>query len=176
MRTDSLRRWAIVGGVIAIALSGVACGDDGDDLAKTVTAADYKFEDLPKSVKPGTVLSLENSSDKELHELVVGRLKDDEKRSIEDLVKLPEAEADLLLSGPPAMVLLRAPGDSEQINALGDGTLTEPGRYLVICAIPTGADPAAYLAAAQTSGDGPPDVAGGPPHFVEGMYGEITVK
>ena len=58
--------------------------------------------------------------------------------------------------------------------AVGDGTLQEPGRYLVICTIPTGADPAEYLAAEATS-NGPPDVEGGPPHFTHGMYAELDV-
>ena len=62
------------------------------------------------------------------------------------------------------------------INAVGDGTLTEKGRYAVICGIPVGADPAAYLAAVQNARGGPPEVAGGPPHLTRGMYGEITVK
>ena len=31
------------------------------------------------------------------------------------------------------------------------------------------------MAAAQTSGNEPPQVDGGPPHFVQGMYGEVTV-
>ena len=73
-------------------------------------------------------------------------------------------------------MLLASPGDGEVIKALGDGKLTEKGRYLVVCFIPTGADPAAYLQAVQSSSDGPPDVAGGPPHVTQGMYGAITVE
>ena len=60
------------------------------------------------------------------------------------------------------------------IKAVGDGKLTEKGRYAVICTIPTGADPQAYLNAPPS--DGPPNVPGGPPHLVNGMFGEITVK
>ena len=59
---------------------------------------------------------------------------------------------------------------------VGTGTLAEPGRYLIICAIPTGVDPGEYLTAAAESEGGPPDVPGGPPHFVHGMYGQITVN
>ena len=74
-----------------------------------------------------------------------------------------------------AMVLLAPPGSSEQIVAVGDGSLTEPGRYLVACFIPTGADPQAYLDAASSSEGGPPEVEGGPPHFTHGMWAEVTV-
>ena len=43
-------------------------------------------------------------------------------------------------------------------------------------AIPTGADPQAYLKAAAESEGGPPQTGGGPPHFVNGMFGEIAVE
>jgi len=173
LRTKFSSRWARAGALAALAVLATACGDSD---TKTVTAADYRFENLPKSVKAGTTLTLKNSSTKELHEMVLIKLPDTEKRPVAELVKLPEDQQEALSSGPPAAVLLRAPG-GEQINALGDGKLTEKGRYMVICAIPTGADPAAYLKAAQASGDGPPpSVPGGPPHLVQGMYGEITVK
>ena len=70
--------------------------------------------------------------------------------------------------------MLALPGE-EGFAALGDGTLQEPGRYVVLCGIPIGADPQAYLEAAQTS-DGPPDVPGGPPHMTAGMYAELIVE
>jgi hypothetical protein len=45
-----------------------------------------------------------------------------------------------------------------------------------MCFIPTGADPDEYLAAAAASeGEAPTGVAGGPPHFVNGMYAELQV-
>jgi len=142
---------------------------------KTVTAADYSFQNLPKEVDVGTEFKLKNSSTKELHEMVVIRIPDAEKRSVADLVKLPEAQQEAVFGGgQPAMVLLAPPGGGEMIKAVGDGKLTEKGRYAVLCAIPTGADPQAYLNAPPS--DGPPNVPGGPPHLVNGMFGEITVK
>ncbi len=167
-------RLAVAGGVAALALLAAACG--GGDDEKTVTAVDYRFENLPSSVKAGTTLTLENTSDKELHEMVLVRLPDDEKRSAEELLRLPEAELGAMFSGPPAVVMFAPPGSEDPVLAVGDGKLTEKGRYLVTCSIPTGADPAAFLQAMQNSAGGPPQVAGGPPHLAQGMYGEITVK
>ncbi len=167
------RRWVSAGAIAALALLGSACSDDGDT---TVTAADYRFENLPKSVDSGTTLTLKNSSTKELHEMVLIRLKDGEKRSIEQLVALPEAESEQAFAGEPAMVLIAPPGGGDVIKAVGDGKLTEKGRYLVVCSIPTGADPAAFLKASEATPDGPPKGFNGAPHFTMGMYGEITVK
>ena len=175
MTTRIPRRLGRAGAIAAMAVVAAACG--GGDDTKTVTAADYSFQNLPREVDAGTTLKLENSSSRELHEMVLLRLPDSETRPVSELVKLPEAQQDAIFgNAEPAMVLLRPPGGGEQINAVGDGKLTEKGRYAVICAIPTGADPAAYLAAAQNSQGGPPNVPGGAPHFTAGMFGEITVK
>jgi hypothetical protein len=145
--------------------------DLGDSNTIEVTLADYGFPDLPLEAGAGTRLAVVNAG-AELHELVAFRLPDDEERPVEELLALPEEELTALL-GPPATVLLAAPG-GEQIEAVGDGTLAEPGRYAILCFIPTGVDTEAYLEAAATS-DGPPDVPGGPPHFVHGMHAELLV-
>ncbi len=173
-----------------IALLGIvaACGDD-DDAAEAptttaasdepavveVTAVDYGYEDLPSTIEAGTQLSLTNASANEIHELVAFRLADDETRSIDELVALPPEELLGLVGPEPAMVLLAPPG-GEQIAAVGDGTVSEPGRYGVICVIPTGADPVEYLEAAAESEGGPPQVDGGPPHITQGMFAEFVVE
>lgn len=141
-----------------------------------VTAVDFAFEDLPETIAAGTQLTLTNGATTELHELVAFRLPAGETRPIGALLALPPAELGAILgAAPPATVLLTPPG-GEQIDAVGDGTLTEPGRYLIMCSIPTGVDPAVYLAAAAQSNGAPPQVEGGPPHFVQGMAAELTVE
>ncbi|MCO8127240.1 hypothetical protein NHL50_08470 [Acidimicrobiia bacterium EGI L10123] len=186
----AIARTAAAAAVFGLLLAG--CSDDDDseavepstDLEEVepaatetevieVTAVDYGFEGLPATVPAGTRLSLANESPVELHELVAFRLPDDETRAVGELVTLPEAEL-LPTLGEPATVLLAPPG-GEQIPAVGDGTLAEPGRYAIVCVIPTGADPAAYLDAAAESDDGPPDVPGGPPHIANGMFAELVV-
>lgn len=101
------------------------------------------------------------------------RLPDDETRSVEELLALPEEELMALFPGPPATVLMAPPG-GEQVAAVGDGTLSEPGRYALVCFIPTGADPVAFME--QAGPDGPPEVDGGPPHIVHGMHAELVVE
>ncbi len=175
MKRTLNRSLAIVG--IAFGLVVGACGgDDGERLAggagKTITveAVDFGFKGLPARVAAGTRLNFLNTSRTEAHEFAAVRLPDGETRPVADLVKLPMEELMGLVGGPPAVVLLAPPGGGEQIVAEGDGTLTEPGRYLVICTVPTGADPDAFLH--QTE---PGPIAGGAPHFHHGMYGELVV-
>jgi len=147
----------------------------GDAAIINVEAVDYAYVGVPATVAARSKFMLSNSSETELHEMVFFRLSDDETRSAAELMQLPEAELGAVLNTMPAGVLLAMPGSDEAIPALGDGTISEPGRYLVICSIPTGADPGEYMAAASTS-DGAPEVAGGPPHFVNGMFAEFTVE
>ena len=181
--------------VVGLVLLGAACSDDPPEASGPTTAAadavddhadhaetvevgavDFSFEDLPDRIPAGTRLTLENRASTELHELVAFRLDDDERRPVEELLQLPPAELGALLgAAPPRTVLLAAPGE-EQIPAVGDGTLDEPGRYLIMCSIPTGVDPATYLAAAAAAGGQQPQVEGGPPHFVHGMAAELVVE
>ncbi|MBA2495866.1 MAG: hypothetical protein H0V33_02010 [Acidimicrobiia bacterium] len=148
-------------------------GGDAEGDEVNVTATDYAFE-VPDEIAAGTTLTMTNESDVEVHELLAFRLPDEETRSAEELIALPQAELEGLFRGPPAAVLV-APPAQESFAAVG-GTLDEPGRYLLFCAIPVGADPDEYLAAAEQSQGGPIDVAGGPPHFVEGMFAEVQVN
>lgn len=141
-----------------------------------VTASDYAFGDVPASLPAGGRLTLVNTSDVEVHELVAVRLPDGEERPAAELVALPEAELGALFgAGEPAAVVLAPPGGAPAIPAVDDGTLAEPGRYLLLCAIPVGADPGAYMEAAAASQEGPPEGFDGPPHFTQGMVAELEV-
>ncbi len=191
IRRSTLRAAGRSAVAAALLISAVGCSDDatasppkgattttqathGGAHTVEVTAVDFDFEGLPASIAAGTRLTIRNAAPSELHELVAFRLPDNERRPVTDLLKLPEVQLTSLL-GAPKTVLLAPPG-AEQIPAVGDGTLDEPGRYLIMCAIPTGVDPATYLQAAAASGGEKPNVAGGAPHFVSGMAAELTVR
>ncbi len=172
-----MRIISIPASVIILAGVLVGCGDDGDDALAdgvlSVEMSDFSYGELPESVPAGTQLQVSNSSETELHEFVAIRLADDDERTAEEIVGGDVGA--LLGSTEPTTVLLAPPGSDEQIPAVGDGTLNEAGRYVILCLIPTGADPGEYLAAAATS-DGPPQVAGGAPHIAHGMFAELTVS
>lgn len=147
---------------------------DPDEPHVEVELVDFAFVGLPDTIAAGTRLSVVNTAEAELHELVAFRLPDEEERSVPELLRLPPEEAMPIL-GEPAAVLLAAPG-GPQIAAVGDGVLDEPGRYAIVCFIPTGVEPQVYLEAAAATESGPPQVEGGPPHLAQGMYAELIVE
>jgi hypothetical protein len=200
--TRTTRAACLAAGLLLLPAALVACSDDDEDTGTTssteapateegatpvvpdgeppstveVVATDFAFSGLPDSVPAGTKLTLVNDAATELHELVAFRLPDDEERSIDELAALPPEQLEPIFAGEPTAVLLAPPGGPE-IAAVGDGTLTEPGRYAVICMIPTGVAPEVYLAAAAESAGGPPQIEdAGPPHLAHGMYAELVVE
>ena len=147
--------------------------DEHDDMTITIEGVDYGFANVPESVPAGTKLGFSNTSRVELHELVAFRVDGDV--STAQLLALPPAELEATL-GVPVTVMLQPPGAPETIMAVGDGALVEPGRYVLKCFIPIGADPDEYLAAAGAAGGKKPEgVAGGPPHFTAGIVAELIV-
>lgn len=162
---------------LALGLVLTGCSDDAEPLASgtiEITATDYSFGSLPDRIEAGSTLTLSNASEAEVHELVAVRLPDDEQRPASELVQLPMPE---LAAFFPLVttVVIAPPSAPEGMVVEGSATLTDPGRYLFLCAIPTGADPDEYLAAAAAAQGGPPEVDGGPPHFVNGMFAEVEV-
>ena len=98
-----------------LAVGAAACGDTDDDdeggsptteaeeaEVVEVTAIDYGYEGLPDTIASGTQLTLANTSEEELHELVAFLLPEDEERSVDDIAKLPEAELGALSANRPA--------------------------------------------------------------------------
>jgi plastocyanin len=180
----------MAGGMLLASLLGAglltACGSDADQGSATatstaqpgsasprpvvVTATDYAFAGLPDEVPAGTQLRLVNDSSVEIHELVAIRVPDGDDRPVEELLHDPALE-----TMAPTTVLLTPPG-ADQIPAVGDGTLSEPGRYVVICTIPTGVSPQAFLDAAKAAGGGKPVIPdAGAPHLAHGMFADVVV-
>lgn len=176
--------------ILVLGLALAACG--GDEVttstdAPTATTTteptgdivevelnDFEFIGLSESVPAGTRLAVVNHAESELHEMVVFKLAEGEQRSASELAGLDPLDLEATL-GAPVTVLLAAPA-GEQVAAVGDGTLNEPGKYVAFCFIPTGVDPQVYLEAVAQSQDGPPQIEGvGPPHFVHGMLADFDV-
>ena len=161
--------------IVALCALATACspetGTQAEPQAIEVEATDYAFVGLPSTVPAGSSITLTNTSSAELHELVAVRLPDSETRSMEELVATPDALAAHFES---VELVILAPPSAPTATVVGTGVLDAPGRYAIVCVVPTGADPTEYMEAAATS-DGPPEVAGGPPHLALGMWAEVTV-
>ncbi len=152
-------------GLTLSAVVGACVGDQPPSVR--VVADDYSYRDVPADVRPGTRLTLANRSVKEVHELVAVRVPDGETRAAAELVEDPAALSAIFGAGPPAALLIAGPGSEEPGAVGGDGRLRTPGRYLLVCNIPTGTDPRSYLSGAASPG--------GPPHRAQGMFAELKV-
>lgn len=181
------RRWASLLLVPLMAVTLAACGGDDDNAeeatattavaaegeAVTINGIDYGYENVPESVRAGTELKLMNQSDREVHEIVAARVNDGEQRSDEEILQLSQEE--ILKVAEIRGVVIAFPGE-EGFAPQGPLVLEQPGRYLLVCMIPTGADPQAYREAAAQPSEGPPQVDGGPPHIANGMWAPLTVE
>jgi plastocyanin len=138
--------------------------DEAEGETLEVTGVEYAFEGLDAEVEAGTELTFTNGG-KEVHELILMRINDDETRSVEELLQLPEEEA--MQSVTMMGVSVAAPGEDGEIME-GDLTVADAGRYAAICFIPVGT---------TEMPEGPPaEGEGGPPHFTQGMVQEFTVQ
>jgi hypothetical protein len=136
-----------------------------------VTAVEYEFQGLPETIAAGSTISLTNGGEQP-HEFVAIRIPDEETRPVSELVALPEEELGAVFGGEPepATVILAATGQTDTPGAVvGDGSLSEPGRYAVVCFLPVGADNSIL------ESEGPPE-SDAPPHVSQGMFAEVTVE
>jgi hypothetical protein len=165
--------------IIAAGLALAACAGGGSEPVSgtiPVTGQDYSFVGVPELVATGAELTFTNASAAEFHEMVVLRVVDGETRSVDELLALPEEESESLAEFRG--VLAAMPGEAAINPEGGDPsvTLTEAGRYIMICSIPQGADPEAVAASMQAAGGEQPALEGGAPHFTIGMATEFTVE
>lgn len=123
-----------------------------------VTAIDYAFEADVDGLEAGQVAFDFSNDGTELHEMALIRINDDTTETIEELLELPEEEAEAKTTFMG--VSFAAPGENSTLYAD-----LEPGRYVMLCFIPTGST---SFEEAET--------ADGPPHFTHGMVKEFTIE
>lgn len=163
--------------VTAAMLLLLGAGSAGaDDHTVEITGVDYAFDGVPETVPTGTELTFTNASEVEFHEMVMFRVDDDQDMSLEEIVEKAAQESD----GPPPEwltfkgVALAMPNE-DGFTPEGPVVLDEPGRYLLLCFIPTGADPEAIAEAIESGATGP-ELEGGAPHVAVGMAAELTAE
>lgn len=125
-----------------------------------ITADDYQFETV-ETLQPGSYeIQFRNLGD-EFHEAQVVQINQDVNTSLANLLELDESE--LLARVTPLTGAFAAPGGADRQIL----TLTEEGRYGIVCLIPVGSIPAAVESGREPTGR---------PHFAEGMFVEFVVR
>lgn len=146
----------------------------------TVTAIDYGYPDVEAEYAAGTTIVLDNQSEAEVHEILAFRIKDDETRSVGELLGAGEEEfgAAVEMRG---VALAPPQSDSTGLPA-PPLVLEQPGRYAFVCFIPTGAPPdevmqavADFIEAGAPEDGAPAYPETGPPHAANNMWAEVTV-
>jgi hypothetical protein len=136
-------------------------GDNCDLGALDVTATDYAFGGIPETVPAGTTLLTFANDGTEFHEAVVMQIAEGEERPFEELMALPEEEAMALVTNK---AFVFTPPDAETYVTAE----LDPGRYVAICFVPTGATPEALASGATL------DESDG--HFMHGMVSEFQAS
>jgi hypothetical protein len=126
----------------------------------TITATEYQFGGTDALEAGGDFAVTFENHGKELHELHVAKLADGETRSVDEIIADPSAEATTKAVGHS----FACPGTAAPVAGVD---LSDPGRYIVLCFIPTGAradtDPKDF----DTLGE---------PHAMRGMVVEIDIS
>jgi hypothetical protein len=130
--------------------------------AVSVSAVEYSFSGIPDTLPAGLTAFEFSNEGQELHEMVVFRINEGVTQSVEELLQLPEEEAGELASDVAGTFAM--PGESN-VTFVD----LEPGRYAFVCFVPVGTTP--ENVEALESGE----EEGGPPHFTQGMFTEVTV-
>jgi hypothetical protein len=130
-----------------------------------VTAVNYAFSGVPPELKRGpTSFELTNNGT-EHHEMVIYRRNDDIKETFDQLLAMPQEEAEQRVT---FVVQDDAQPQEDGAHAVAD---LKGGEYAMICFIPVGSTPEAERAAQEARQE-----IQGPPHFIRGMKSEFTVK
>lgn len=160
--------------------------DDTDDEAMAesdatvITTVDYAFQGLDSEYESGTTIQIQNDSEAEVHELLAFRRTDGEERPVSELLELPQEELLTVIELRGAAVA--PPGQDSTALPIPPLVLEQPGNYIFICLLPTGAPPdevlaaiADFAAAGFPEGEAPDYPETGPPHAVNGMFAEVTI-
>ncbi len=122
---------------------------------RTITAVDYRFDNVPFPIWEGRVgVRLENDG-KEIHEIALLKINDGVTESAADLVALPIEQAFTKVQFKDSAAGGPGKSDDEVFDL-------EAGRYLLACFVPVGTTETAE--------------GTGPPHAARGMFGELNVR
>lgn len=130
-----------------------------------VTAVNYSFGGVPGELKRGATSFEFTNNGTEHHEMVIFRKNDDTTETFDQLLALPEDEAERKVTFVAAA---DAMPKQEGIYTVAN---LRAGEYAMVCFIPVGSTPEA-----QTAAEAAKQEIQGPPHFTRGMKSEFTIR
>ncbi|MDH3731501.1 MAG: hypothetical protein OES13_10345 [Acidimicrobiia bacterium] len=157
-----------------------ATGAPTTPLEVVITATDYEYLGVPDVVAVGTTIKLMNASSEEFHSAFIIRLDDGDERTAEELTALsvgelaPASGADPNVTGTMQVAMFARPGESEYRTVLGGPRISTPGRYVILCLVPVGADPAEVES--QVEFGAPRQIEGVDRHDQVGEFAEFIVE
>lgn len=125
-----------------------------------VEAIDYAYDADLEGIEEGTVAFDFVNNGSEVHEMVLLRINDDVTETLEELLELPEEEAETKTSFVGFSFASQGEGDVLFADL-------EAGRYAILCFLPLGSLDVESLESGA---------ADGPPHFTQGMHQEFTIE
>jgi plastocyanin len=131
-----------------------------------VTGVEYVYQGVPETAPAGTVVSFMNAGE-EVHQIVAVRRNEGVTTSLDELLAMPEAESNKLVTFLD--IAVAGPGET----AANTITLGQPGSYIFVCFIPVGTTALPSLAPGATPNEN--TLGEGKPHFLEGMVAEFNV-
>lgn len=134
-----------------------------------INAREFALDGVPTDeVVPGTVAVTVTNAGAAPHAEIVARIADAEKRPVSELAKLPYDRLSTLLE--PVGAVRVDPGRT----ATAFLRLT-PGRYALLCPVPTAPTPAPTTTRAERATRTPAPAPPGPPSYTKGEFGEFRV-
>jgi uncharacterized cupredoxin-like copper-binding protein len=130
-----------------------------------VTAVNYAFGGVPKELKRGATSFELTNNGTEHHEMVIFRKNDDATESFDELLALPEDQAETKVT------FVAASDATPKQEGVYTVASLRPGEYAMVCFIPVGSTPEAEAAAEAAKQE-----IQGPPHYTRGMKSEFTIK
>jgi hypothetical protein len=141
-----------------------AAADDCGWTSTTVVMRDYEFE-ADDTYPAGTTFFDIANEGAEVHEMVLFRKNEDVEQSIEELLELPEEEAEQMVT----FVTVGFAGPGEETATVAD---LEPGEYVMLCFVPVGTTSMEQAQQMMESDEEPT----APPHFTQGMVHTFLVS
>ena len=143
-----------------------------------ITSFDYEYRGVPAIVEAGSPLELINGSADEYHTMIVIRLDSTDERTLADFAMLDVVDfidAEGTARFGTTEVIIGAEYGEDAVVYNRSNRPVDPGRYLILCIIGVGTDPAEALAQMSIGRPTAADLEDQVPHYRAGEIAEFVI-